>query len=73
MALDGHLGTYLYSEIFYDGSILVIVYRAKTPSGTMKANDDSSNEKMTAPGEIAWDEFAFKSSISAIQDWLQLQ
>ncbi len=71
VALEGHLGTYSYPDSFHGGSIVVVVYRAKIISGTLKAADDCVDAKMIAAGEIPWDKLAFKSSISAIQDWLK--
>ena len=71
VALEGHLGTYSYPDSFHGGSIVVGVYRAKFLGGTLQAADDCSDAKMITPGEIPWDKLAFKSSISAIQDWLR--
>ncbi|HLY11876.1 MAG TPA: NUDIX hydrolase [Planctomycetota bacterium] len=69
--LDGHLGTYSYPDNFYGGAIVVVVYRATILGGTLKADDDCSDAKMVTPGDVPWDQLAFKSSISAIQDWLK--
>ncbi len=71
VALEGHLGTYSYPDSFHGGSIVVVVYRAKILGGTLQAADDCSDAKMIGPAEIPWDKLAFKSSISAIQDWLR--
>lgn len=73
VAIDGHLGTYSYPDNFYGGAIVVVVYRAKILSGTLKADDDCSDAKMVGPKEIPWDQLAFKSSISAMQDWLKFK
>src|SRR5258708_5584311 len=71
VALEGHLGTYSYPDSFHGGSIVVVVYRAKILGGTLQAADDCSDAKLITPAEIPWDKLAFKSSISAIQDWLK--
>jgi 8-oxo-dGTP diphosphatase len=71
VALDGHLGTYSYTDTFYGGAIIVVVYRARVLGGTLKADDDCVDARMIAQPEIPWDQLAFKSSISAIQDWLK--
>ncbi|MBV8880198.1 MAG: NUDIX hydrolase [Planctomycetaceae bacterium] len=71
VALTGHLGTYSYPDNFYGGAIVVVVYRAKVLGGTLKAADDCSDAKLITPSEVPWDQLAFKSSISAIQDWLR--
>jgi len=71
VALEGHLGTYSYPDSFHGGSIVVVVYLARILGGTLQAADDCSDAKMITPAEIPWDKLAFKSSISAIQDWLR--
>jgi ADP-ribose pyrophosphatase YjhB (NUDIX family) len=71
VALDGHLGTYSYTDTFYGGAIIVVVYRARVLGGTLKADDDCVDARMSTPAEIPWEQLAFKSSISAIQDWLK--
>ena len=71
VALEGHLGTYSYPDSFHGGSIVVVVYRAKILGGKLQAADDCSDAKMITAAEIPWDKLAFKSSISAIQDWLK--
>jgi ADP-ribose pyrophosphatase YjhB (NUDIX family) len=69
--LQGHLGTYSYSDNFYGGAIVVVVYRARVLGGTLKADDDCCDAKLVAPAEIPWDQLAFKSSVSALHDWLR--
>jgi ADP-ribose pyrophosphatase YjhB (NUDIX family) len=71
VALEGHLGTYSYSDNFYGGAIVVVVYRAKVVGGTLRADDDCSDAKVVSPVDIPWETLAFKSSISAIEDWLR--
>ncbi|HLY75546.1 MAG TPA: NUDIX hydrolase [Planctomycetota bacterium] len=71
--LEDHLGTYSYPDNFYGGSIVVVVYRAKILGGTLLADDDCSDAKLVAPKEIPWDQLAFKSSVSAVQDWLRFK
>lgn len=73
VALEGHLGTYSYPDNFYGGAIVVVVYRAKVLGGKLQANDDCSDAKLITPEEVPWDQLAFKSSISAIQDWLKVR
>ena len=73
VALEGHLGTYSYPDNFYGGAIVVVVYRAKVLGGTLRANDDCTDAKTVAPAEIPWEKLAFKSSISAMQDWLRVR
>lgn len=69
--LSGLLGTYSYTDNFYGGAIVVVVYRAVVTGGVLKADDDVCDVKMTAPDEIPWDKLAFASSHAALQDWLR--
>lgn len=71
--LSGLLGAYSYPDSFYGGAIVVVVYRARVVGGTLRADDDCCDAKMIAPGEIPWDQLAFKSSHAAFRDWLRLR
>ncbi len=71
VTLSGHLGTYSYTDNFYGGAIVVVVYRALVVGGSLKADDDVCDVKMTAPAEIPWERLAFHSSHAALQDWLR--
>lgn len=71
--LGPHLGTYSYTDSWYGGAILVIVYTATVTGGTLRADDDVSEAKLITPEEIPWDDLAFKSSHAAIRDWLRLK
>ena len=50
---------------------MVVVYRARVLGGTLCADDDCCDAKLVAPAEIPWDQLAFKSSVSALHDWLR--
>jgi hypothetical protein len=39
--------------------------------GTLQADDDCCDAKLVAPAEIPWEQLAFKSSVSALHDWLR--
>lgn len=67
------IGTYSYTDTFYGGAIVVVVYRATVVGGTLRADDDVCDARMIAPGEIPWDQLAFKSSTAAIRDWLKFK
>lgn len=69
--LEGHLGTYSYSDSFLGGAIVVVVYRARVLGGVLHADDDVCDARMITPAEIPWEQLAFKSSFSAIRDWLR--
>jgi ADP-ribose pyrophosphatase YjhB (NUDIX family) len=71
--LEGHLGTYSYPDNFYGGAIVVVVYRARVLGGTLQADDDCCDAKFVSPQEIPWDRLAFKSSVSALREWLRLK
>jgi ADP-ribose pyrophosphatase YjhB (NUDIX family) len=65
------LGAYSYTDTFYGGAIVVVVYRAVVTGGTLRADDDVCDARMIAPAEIPWEQLAFKSSFSALSDWLR--
>jgi len=67
------LGTYSYTDTFYGGAIVVVVYSATVVGGTLKADDDCCDAKLITPAEIPWDRLAFKSSDAALRDWLRFK
>ena len=67
------LGVYSYTDNWYGGGIVVIVYRATVTGGTLRPDDDVSEAKLITPAEIPWDQLAFDSSHAAIRDWLRLK
>lgn len=69
--LEDHLGTYSYPDNYYGGAIVVVVYRAQVLGGTLHADDDCCDAKLVSPAEIPWDLLAFKSSVSALREWLR--
>jgi len=69
--LDGLLGAYSYSDNFYGGAIVVVVYRARAVGGSLKADDDCCDAKWITASEIPWDQLAFQSSTAAFRDWLR--
>ena len=71
--LGPHLGTYSYTDSWYGGAILVIVYCATVTGGTLRPDDDVSEAELITPAEIPWEKLAFKSSHAAITDWLRLK
>lgn len=68
--LLGHLGTYSYSESWFGGSIVVVVFRSRILRGEPTGADDAEEARFFAPAEIPWDDLAFRSSHSALRDWL---
>jgi ADP-ribose pyrophosphatase YjhB (NUDIX family) len=73
VALQGHLGTYSYSDSYFGGSVVVVVYHAVVTGGTLQADSDCSDARLITPAEIPWGELAFLSSHSALRDWLRLK
>lgn len=71
--LSGLLGTYSYTDSFYGGAIVVIVYRAVVTGGSLRADDDCCDAKLVSPHEIPWSDLAFASSHAALRDWLELR
>jgi ADP-ribose pyrophosphatase YjhB (NUDIX family) len=69
--LDGLLGAYSYTDNFYGGAIVVVVYRARVTGGTLQADDDVCDARMVTPAEIPWEQLAFTSSHAALRDWLR--
>ncbi len=67
------LGAYSYTDNFFGGAIVVVVYRATVLRGTPCAADDVCDVRMITPAEIPWEKLAFKSSTSALRDWLRLK
>src|SRR5688572_6257657 len=71
--LSGLLGTYSYTDSFFGGAIVVVVYRAAVKGGTLNADDDCCDAKMIAADEMPWEKLAVTSSHAAITDWLRLR
>jgi ADP-ribose pyrophosphatase YjhB (NUDIX family) len=69
--LESHLGTYSYPDGYFGGSVVVVVYRARVTSGTLRADTDCSDAKLILPSEIPWERLAFRSSHAAFRDWLR--
>ena len=49
----------------------MVVYRARVLGGTLRADDDCCDAKLIAPAEIPWELLAFRSSVSALHEWLR--
>ena len=69
--LQGLIGTYSYTESYFGGAVVVVVYRAKVLGGSLCADDDCCDARLIAPAEIPWEKLAFASSHAALRDWLQ--
>ena len=65
------LGTYSYAESYWGSSIVVVAYRARVTGGELRPCDEVSEAKMLRPEDIPWDHLAFRSSHSALRDWLR--
>lgn len=67
--LDGLVGIYSYPE----APVVIVVYHAAVPPGLeAEANADEVEEiAYFAPGEIPWEDLAFRSTREALQDWLR--
>jgi ADP-ribose pyrophosphatase YjhB (NUDIX family) len=70
--LAGHLGTYSYPQSWHGGTVVVVVYRARSVGGAPKAGDDAEEVRLVAPSEIPWNDLAFDSSHAALRDWLRV-
>lgn len=68
-----HLGTYSYVQSWHGGAVVVVAYRARALGGDLTATDDATEAKLVKPDEIPWAELAFKSTTSAIRDWLSFR
>jgi len=71
VALDGHLGTYSYVQSWHGGSVVVVAFHGKPVGGKLRAGDDAEEARIVAVPEIPWGDLAFKSSHSALKDWLK--
>lgn len=67
------LGAYSYSDSYFGGAIVVIVYHALVTGGTLRPDDDVIEAKLITPDDIPWDRLAFQSSHDAIGDWMRLK
>jgi ADP-ribose pyrophosphatase YjhB (NUDIX family) len=67
------LGAYSYTQTFWGGSIVVVVYRARVLGGTLRASDDVCDARLVTPQDIPWDRLAFASTRAALSDWLRLK
>ena len=67
------LGTYSYAQSSWGGAILVVVFRARVTGGALRPADDVCDARLITPTQIPWEDLAFKSSTSALCDWLRLK
>jgi len=70
VALDGHLGTYSYVQSWHGGSVVVVAFLGRPVGGKLQAGDDAEAVRVASASEIPWTDLAFKSSHSALKDWL---
>jgi ADP-ribose pyrophosphatase YjhB (NUDIX family) len=70
VALDGLLGTYSYVQSWHGGSVVVVAFHGRPVGGQLRAGDDADEARVVAVPEIPWNDLAFKSSHSALKDWL---
>ena len=70
VSLDGHLGTYSYVQSWHGGSVVVVAFLGRPVGGKLQAGDDAEAVRVAAAAEIPWSDLAFKSSHSALKDWL---
>jgi ADP-ribose pyrophosphatase YjhB (NUDIX family) len=68
--LEGHIGTYSYTQSWHDVSVVVVVYLGRVLKGTPVPGDDATEIKVVGPKEIPWNDLAFTSSHAALTDWL---
>jgi len=58
----------------YPGNTQVVVaYTAQLLSGELFAGDETTETGLFLPGEIPWDQLAFKSTTDALRDYLAIQ
>lgn len=50
--------------------VVVIVYEAEVVGGTIRAGHEALEVRAFAPGDIPWDDLAFRSTTDALRDYL---
>src|SRR5258705_290241 len=68
--LEGHLGTYSYVQAGHGGSVGVVASLGGPVGGSLGGGDDGEAVRVAAAPEIPWGEIAFRSSHSALKDWV---
>ncbi len=63
------LGVYSYS----DAAVVTIVYLARAVGGEIQTSGEAQEVKSFGPGEIPWENLAFRSTKEALKDWETLQ
>lgn len=61
------LNVYSYPE----SPVVTVVYLARIIRGDPKAGDEAEEVSLFSPGELPWDEMAFRSTRDALQDWIR--
>jgi hypothetical protein len=64
--LDGLLNIYSYSG----ATPIIIVYAATAISGTLAVDEEGLEARTFAPGEIPWNDLAFRSTEQALKEYL---
>lgn len=67
--LTDPLGTFSYSDTWWGGAIVVVVFASRVVRGTLAAGTDAEDARRFAPGEIPWPELSFRSSHAALRAW----
>jgi ADP-ribose pyrophosphatase YjhB (NUDIX family) len=68
--LEGHVGTYSYVQSWHGGSVVVVAFAGRPVGGKLQAGDDAEEVRIASAAEIPWGDLAFKSSHSALKDWM---
>lgn len=69
IGLKGLFGVYSYPGYLE----VVIVYLADYISGTLAAEDETTDSKLISVEEIPWDELAFESTRDALKDYCKMK
>jgi 8-oxo-dGTP diphosphatase len=64
--LDGLVNIYSYP----DAAVIVIVYAATALGGELCGDDECLEARLFEPGELPWNELAFRSTREALRDYL---
>jgi 8-oxo-dGTP diphosphatase len=64
--LDGLVDIYSYAG----RTPIIVVYAATMTGGTLSVDDECLEARVFRPGEIPWEQLAFRSTLEALRDYL---
>jgi len=67
----GMIGCYSYAaDAQAPLGLVIAAFHANVVGGELQAGDDADDVRLVSPDDVPWDDLAFRSSHSAIKDWL---